>query len=168
MSRRDELGEPGSGDLVARGSEETERAGGELARRLRPGDVVLLHGEVGAGKSTLIRAAMRELGVRGAIPSPTFTIGRVYSGSAPWMDGAVDPLPVSHLDLYRLEAIEDEDPGLLAEYFGGDRIAFVEWPEGAEGYLATVATRLLEVTVEHRDEGSRTIRPAGPLAGPAG
>lgn len=144
--------------FIARGPEETERAGREIARQLRPGDVVLLRGGVGAGKSTLVRAALRELGVSGSIPSPTFTIGRGYSGSAPWLEVASDPLPVSHLDLYRLESIEEEDPGLLAEYFGPDRIAFIEWPEGAENYIAGLAARVLEVEIAHRDESSRTVR----------
>lgn len=145
--------------FVVRGDVETERAGRDLARRLRPGDVVLVRGEIGAGKSTMIRSALRELGVTGPIPSPTFTVGRAYEGSAGWMPGATDPLPLSHLDLYRLESIEDEDPGLIAAYFGPDRIAFVEWPDRAERPLAGLAAgRVVRVTIGHRDESSRTVR----------
>lgn len=144
--------------VVARGQAATERAGRELATTLRPGDVILFRGEVGTGKSTMIRAAMRELGVTGAIPSPTFTIGRLYEGGIPDR-----PQPVSHLDLYRLGSLEDEDPGLLAGYFGPDRVAFVEWPDGAEGFLAERATRLVEVTLRHRDEESREIEIGSPV-----
>ena len=136
---------------LARGPEETGRAGRELAALLEAGDLVLVSGEVGAGKSTLIRAAMRELGVTGAIPSPTFTIGRLYEGDS-------QPVPVAHLDLYRLGGLESEDPGLLAEYFGSDRISFVEWPGGADAELTEMATRVVRVAIEHVDPEQRRIR----------
>jgi len=144
------VGDPGE-LREAQGQAETEAAGRELAGHLRPGDVVLLSGEVGAGKSTLIRAAMRELGVTGAIPSPTFTIGRLY-------DGPGQRFPVAHMDLYRLGSLEDEDPGLLAEYFGPDRVTFVEWPGGASDALSEMATRVARVAIEHIDAENRRIR----------
>ena len=68
--------------------------GAELSERLGPGDVVVVSGEVGAGKTTLIRGACRALGVEGPVTSPTFTIGQRYEGGR---------LPIAHLDLYRLE-----------------------------------------------------------------
>jgi tRNA threonylcarbamoyladenosine biosynthesis protein TsaE len=102
---------------------ETERAGAELAARLRPGDVVLVSGDLGAGKTTFVRGAMRALGVDAAITSPTFVVGLLYEGAAG---------PVAHLDLYRLAGLDDEDPGLLDPYFGPDTISFVEWPERGE------------------------------------
>jgi tRNA threonylcarbamoyladenosine biosynthesis protein TsaE len=98
--------------------EETERLGAALARELRPGDVVLVSGELGAGKTTWVRGALRELGVTGAVTSPTFVVGVLYDGAA-------------HLDLYRLSGLDDEDPGLLDPYFGPDLVTFVEWPERA-------------------------------------
>ena len=91
--------------------------------RLRPGDVVLVSGELGAGKTTLVRGACRELGVTEPVVSPTFTIGRRYRGREH---------PVSHLDLYRLDGLDAEEPGLLDDYLRPDSIAFVEWPERAE------------------------------------
>src|SRR5918997_1241200 len=100
-------------------SAETEQLGAELAARLTPGDVVLVSGELGAGKTTFVRGAARALGVTEQVTSPTFTIGHRYSGR----------LPVSHLDLYRLAGLGDEDPALLDDYIGPDSIAFVEWPE---------------------------------------
>lgn len=126
---------------------ETEEAGRELAASLRAGDIVFFKGDVGAGKSTMIRAAMRELGVTGAIPSPTFTIGRRYSGR----------VPVSHLDLYRVGSIEEEDPGLLSDYFGPDRIVFVEWPESAEAGFARSGLRHFEVRLAHGGGDRRSI-----------
>ena len=106
---------------------ETEALGAQLAARLEPGDVVVVSGEVGAGKTTLIRGACRALGVEGPVTSPTFTIGQRYEGGR---------LPVSHLDLYRLEGLEGEDPALLDDYLVPDAVAFVEWPAVAEPQLA--------------------------------
>src|ERR1700722_6535882 len=104
---------------------ETERLAAEVARELRPGDVVLLAGELGAGKTTFVRGAARALGVTGPVTSPTFTIGQRYPAAGP---GAF----VTHLDLYRIAELGDEDPDLLADYVGPDTIAFVEWPQRAE------------------------------------
>jgi tRNA threonylcarbamoyladenosine biosynthesis protein TsaE len=102
---------------------ETEALGAALARELRPGDVVLLSGELGAGKTTFVRGALHSLGVRGPITSPTFVVGHLHEGE----NGSI-----AHLDLYRLAGMGAEDPGLLDPYFGEDTIAFVEWPEHAE------------------------------------
>jgi tRNA threonylcarbamoyladenosine biosynthesis protein TsaE len=101
------------------GPAETEAAGARLARSLRAGDVVLVSGEIGSGKTTFVKGAGRELGVREPVVSPTFTIGRRYAGSRG---------PVSHLDLYRLEGLEGEEPGMLDDYLTADAISFVEWP----------------------------------------
>jgi len=103
---------------------ETEAAGAALAAGLAPGDVVLVSGELGAGKTTFVRGALRALGVRERVTSPTFVIGHLYEGAAG---------PLAHLDLYRLAGLGDEDPGLLDPYFGPATIAFVEWPERASG-----------------------------------
>jgi tRNA threonylcarbamoyladenosine biosynthesis protein TsaE len=112
-----------SGPRTTDGPEATERAGAELAATLRPGDVVLVSGELGTGKTTFVRGALRALGVDGPVTSPTFVVGHAYEGR----DG-----PLAHLDLYRLAGMGDEDPGLLEPFFAPDAIAFVEWPERAE------------------------------------
>jgi tRNA threonylcarbamoyladenosine biosynthesis protein TsaE len=106
------------------GPEQTEAAGARLAAALAPGDVVLVSGELGAGKSTFVRGALHSLGVTGPVTSPTFVVGQLYDGR----DG-----PLAHLDLYRLAGMEAEDPGLLDPFFGPRTIAFVEWPEHADG-----------------------------------
>lgn len=128
-------------------SGETEKLGRDLARELAPGDLVLLKGEVGTGKSTFARAAMRELGVEGAIPSPTFTIGRSYLGR----------MPISHLDLHRVGSIDDEDPGLLNEYFGPEKVVFVEWPGESEADLTASAMRIRSVRLTHIGGDKRRI-----------
>ena len=109
---------------VTDGPEATESLGARLADELQPGDVVLVRGELGTGKTTLVRGAARALGVSEPVVSPTFTIGRRYRGARG---------TVSHLDLYRLEGLAPEEPGLLDDYLTPDSIAFIEWPEQARG-----------------------------------
>jgi tRNA threonylcarbamoyladenosine biosynthesis protein TsaE len=128
--------------FVTDGPEGTERAGAELAAGLKPGDVVLVSGELGAGKTTFVRGALRALGVTGPITSPTFVVGHLYETSAsnrenrPPGDSPSDGEPsgrvVAHLDLYRLAGMDAEDPGLLDDYFAPEAIVFVEWPEHAQ------------------------------------
>ena len=125
---------------------ETEQAAADLARRLQPGDAVLVSGELGSGKTTFVRGACRALGIADPVTSPTFTIGQVYGGN-----GAPE---VAHLDLYRLESLSGEDPALLDDYLTSDRIAFVEWPGIAEPALGRVAAR---VTLEHRGGDRRVV-----------
>ncbi len=125
--------------------EETEALGARLAVDLRPGDVVLVRGELGAGKTTLVRGAARGLGVSDPVTSPTFGIGHRYSGSE---------VTVAHLDLYRLASLAQEDPGLLEDYLGPGRIAFVEWPEVGEAQLGAVAMR---ITLTHAGGDRRRI-----------
>jgi tRNA threonylcarbamoyladenosine biosynthesis protein TsaE len=116
---------------------DTEALGARLAAELKPGDVVLVEGAVGAGKTTLVRGAVRALGHEGRVTSPTFTLASRYE------DGRV---PVSHLDLYRLAetGADAEDLALLDEEIGPERIAFVEWPEAVgAGALGQVAVRVV-------------------------
>jgi len=111
---------------------ETEAAGAELSADLRVGDVVLVSGELGSGKTTFIRGACRALAVEEAVTSPTFTIGHIYPG----------PVEVAHVDLFRLPSLAGEDPALLEDYVTPDRIAFVEWPTAAEPSLERVRARV--------------------------
>jgi tRNA threonylcarbamoyladenosine biosynthesis protein TsaE len=128
---------------------ETEALGAELATRLSAGDVVLVRGELGSGKTTLVRGAARALGVTDPVTSPTFSIGHRYR--APH-------LIVSHVDLYRVAGLEREDPALLSDYLGPGRIAFVEWPADGESELASARLR---VTLTHRGSDSRRIEVLG-------
>jgi tRNA threonylcarbamoyladenosine biosynthesis protein TsaE len=121
--------------------EQTEAAGARLAADLRAGDVVLVSGELGSGKTTFVRGASRALGVTANVTSPTFTIGQLYAG---------DP-DVAHLDLYRLEHAE---PEILDDYLTPDRVGFLEWPELAEPKLERVTAR---VRIEHAGGDERRI-----------
>jgi tRNA threonylcarbamoyladenosine biosynthesis protein TsaE len=122
---------------------ETERIAAELAAELRPGDVVTVIGDLGAGKTTFIRGACRALGVTAPVTSPTFTVGHRYRGS----------VDVSHLDLYRFEGLSPAEWGDLEPYFDGS-VCFVEWPETAGDALPTAR---FEVRLDHAGEDRRTI-----------
>lgn len=138
--------------IRSRSAAETEAIAADLARGLAPGDLVLVSGELGTGKTTFVRGACRALGVTEPVVSPTFTIGRRYAGS----------VPVSHLDLYRLDALDAEEPGFLEDYVTPDAIAFIEWPAVAEPELSGVAAR---VTIEHAGGDEREVTVARAAAG---
>jgi tRNA threonylcarbamoyladenosine biosynthesis protein TsaE len=123
---------------VTESATETERAGAALAQGLERGDVVLVFGDVGTGKTTFVRGACRALGVDGPVTSPSFTIGRRHPGR----------VAVSHVDLFRLESLEQEDPALLEDYLEPDTIAFVEWPAAVLAELEPYRV-VLRVEIEH-------------------
>lgn len=131
--------------LTTTGPSETEAQGAALAETLRPGDVVLVQGELGAGKTTFVRGACRALGVTVPVTSPTFTIGQRYPGR----------VPVAHLDLFRIANLDAEDPALLDDYLGPDTISFVEWPEAALGELDGLVARRIQI--EHAGGDLRTL-----------
>jgi tRNA threonylcarbamoyladenosine biosynthesis protein TsaE len=133
--------------LQTSGPEGTAAIGAELAETLAPGDVVLVEGELGAGKTTFVRGAARALGVVVAVTSPTFTIGQRYPGS----------VPVAHVDLFRISDLSAEDPDLLADYLGPDTITFVEWPSQGEAEIASIGRVAARVGIEHAGGDRRTI-----------
>jgi tRNA threonylcarbamoyladenosine biosynthesis protein TsaE len=134
------------------GPAETEALGARVARDLKPGEVVVVRGELGAGKTTLVRGACRELGVTVPVTSPTFTIGQRYAGR----------VPVSHLDLYRVTDPGSEEPGLLDDYLTPDAVAFVEWPldEGAPvaGLGSGAVAPAVVIEIRHAGGDEREIR----------
>lgn len=144
---------PDSGPRHTASAGETEAAGEELAATLSPGDVVLVSGELGTGKTTFVRGAVRALGVTDAVTSPTFVVGHLFEGAA---------VRVAHLDLYRLGGLEGEDPGLLDAYFGPDVVTFVEWPELAGDEEAAFGRRIARrVRLEHLGSDTRSIEVTG-------
>jgi tRNA threonylcarbamoyladenosine biosynthesis protein TsaE len=126
---------------------ETEALGAQLAASLGPGDIVLVEGELGAGKTTFVRGACRALGVKGPVTSPTFTIGQRYRAA----------VPVSHLDLYRIAGLAYEEPELLADYLGPDAIGFVEWPGGEEEAIARFGRVAARVRLHHGGGDRRRV-----------
>lgn len=121
----------------------TEAAAARLAQRLAPGDVVLLRGELGTGKTTFVRGAARALGFGGRVTSPTFTVGHRYAGD----------VSISHLDLYRFTGLSSAEWGDLEPYFD-DAVAFVEWPEAGAGALPAAR---VTVTLEHAGGDRRRL-----------
>jgi tRNA threonylcarbamoyladenosine biosynthesis protein TsaE len=122
---------------------DTERVGAEIAVGLRRGDVVVVAGALGTGKTTLVRGALRALGVEAPVTSPTFTVGARYRGR----------VNVSHLDLYRLEDLDAEEPGLLDDYLTPDAVTFIEWPpDGGDAFDPAV-----RVEIEHAGGDRRRI-----------
>ena len=129
----------------------TRAIGEKLASQLRAGDVLLLLGNLGAGKSEMTRGIARGLGVTATVASPSFTILNVYD------EGRV---PLYHFDWYRLNDVEELYEMGMEEYLGGDGVAVVEWPSQCPE--AIPETRL-EVTIAPVGETQRTItlKPCG-------
>lgn len=149
MRRMDDWGDkpsaPAFFSVTAGSPEETDRWGQLLGRLLEPGDVVLLAGPLGAGKTCLARGVARGLGVTGPIASPTFTLVNEYE----WRRTAV-----FHCDLYRLEDEGELENLGLNEILYGDGVALVEWPERLGRFFPE---EYLLVTLEPADGGKRRL-----------
>lgn len=131
-------------------SDQTDSLGEVLGAWLRPGDVVLLHGDLGAGKTTLTKGIARALGVRDTVSSPSFALVNEYT---------LPLLPLFHLDLYRLDDPADlESIGFTELTSTEDGIAIVEWPERAGAMLPE---RYVLVEMALTGEGRRSLRVSG-------
>ena len=129
-----------------------ERLGSEIARQLRPGDVVALEGGLGAGKTTLARAIIAALGYEQEVPSPTFTIIETY-------DAPPLRVPVVHADFYRLERPDELEEIGLDDYREGAAL-IAEWPDHAGGFAHEAGC--LSILLERADEGRIAIARGGP------
>ena len=133
----------------------TARAGAALAPGLRGGMIVTLSGELGSGKTTLVRGMLRALGWTGPVKSPSFALVEHYQFSS---------LYFYHFDFYRFEDPEAWDSTGFAEYFRPDAVAVVEWPERVKGRLPPADVAL---SLEHAEPGRRLELRAGTPAGDA-
>lgn len=113
-----------------------QRLGETAARGVKPGQVVFLHGDLGAGKTTWVRGALRGLGYTGPVKSPTYTLLEPY-----YLEG----FNLYHFDLYRLESAEELENLAFRDYLDGSGACFVEWPERGEGLLPAPDCRI-EIT----------------------
>ena len=126
---------------------ETIEVGKKLGLRLKENDVVLLIGDLSAGKTTFTKGIGQALGVKRVINSPTFTIVKEYSG---------EELKLYHLDLYRLDGVNNDFD--LEEYIEGDGVCVIEWPYQVSEILPD---EYLKITLERTGETTRTIKVLG-------
>ena len=128
--------------LTAIHEDETKRIGEQLASLLRPGDVLTLEGELGAGKTTFVKGIAKGLHIDRTVSSPTFTIIKEYEGT----------LPLNHIDAYRLE-FSEEDLG-LEEYLYGKGITVIEWAQFIEESLPE---NRLAIEINYMDDQGREL-----------
>lgn len=134
--------------MTTHNPDETAEVGAALGRLLQPGDVVLLQGDLGAGKTRLTQGLARGAGSPDPVTSPTFVLVNEYRG----------PFRIVHVDLYRIERALDADSLGLDEYLEGDGVTVVEWPEQAPHALP--ADHLL-IAFDHAGEFDRTLTITG-------
>jgi len=120
-------------------AEQTEKIGEQLANSLKPNDVILLDGDLGAGKTTFTKGLAKGLGIKRYVKSPTFTIIHEYREGR---------MPLFHMDVYRLEDGGGDDLG-WDEYFYGDGVSVIEWSQFIQDYLPE---DYLRITLKRNDE----------------
>jgi tRNA threonylcarbamoyladenosine biosynthesis protein TsaE len=126
--------------------EATMALGRDLACGIAPGLQLHLHGDLGAGKTTLVRGLLRALGFEGRVKSPTFTLVEPYE---------LSKLSLYHFDFYRFETPEELRSAGLLEFFGTSAVCIVEWPEKAQAHLPAPD---LEIWLRATDDGGRAAR----------
>ena len=134
-----------SWEVETEGEEETEALGERLASGLIPGDLLALYGELGAGKTCLVRGIARGLGIdEGSVASPSFTLINEYSGR----------VPLVHLDGYRLDSAEAFEEIGLEDYFWGEGILVMEWAEK----VPDLPEERIDIAIQWVDENRRHFR----------
>ena len=132
---------PGSKSLLIRDEAEMRALGASLIASAGAGTVITLQGELGTGKTTLVRGALHDLGVSGGVRSPTYTLVEFYP---------LQEMSVAHFDLYRLSDPEELEYLGYRDYLNPETLCFIEWPEQARGYLQGVD---LEIRLAYDPEG---------------
>lgn len=139
-------------EYLSSSNEKTREIGKNIASTLQGGNIVLLYGEMGAGKTTLTKGIAEGLGVHDDITSPTFTLMSVYKSSIP--DAKIKQ--VVHIDTYRLETAQELLDIGVEDYLGSpDTVTIIEWPEKIESLL--VGKQVKKIFLEHLEEDKRKI-----------
>lgn len=125
--------------------------GAKLLSACHSGGIIALHGNLGTGKTTLVRGALQSLGVTGGVRSPTYTLIEYYP---------LEPLSIAHFDLYRLAEPEELEFLGFRDYLTDNTLCLIEWPDRAEGILGDVG---LEIYLDY-DPGGRRLRMVGKSA----
>lgn len=142
-AHRHEAGQVGV--RITRSPEETRKLAAVLAKKLHPGSVVALHGDLGSGKTCFAQGLAEALGVRAIVNSPTFTIVNEYAGTYPFR----------HVDLYRVKSANEADSLGLENIADAAGITVIEWPEV---FSALLPPSTVHVYFEFVDENRRRIR----------
>ena len=144
-------------EVCSRSADETRALGVRLAAVLRAGDVVVLTGDLGAGKTVLAKGIAAGLGVNEPVVSPTFTIVREYEGD----------IPLQHLDVYRLDHLQEVIDLGLDELLDGHAVTIVEWGEAVSALLTAdrLEVSLMLLPPEEADDDTRVVELHG--VGPA-
>ncbi len=135
--------------MITHSADETRAFGAKLAQQLEAGDVLVMRGDLGAGKSELTRGIAAGLGVKGHVTSPTFTIMNVYESGR---------LPLYHFDWYRIADAEELFEISADDYLYGGGVSVIEWPSMAED---AVPERHLEIEIRALNENEREITLTG-------
>ncbi len=114
------------GEMYLENAEQTEQFGRQLFTQLSPGELVFLHGELGVGKTTLVRGLLRESGYQGTVKSPTYNLVEEYDFGGK---------KICHFDLYRLKDPEELEWLGMDDYINERYLCLIEWPEMGKGYL---------------------------------
>jgi tRNA threonylcarbamoyladenosine biosynthesis protein TsaE len=133
-------------EIATETADRTREIGQALASMLQPRDTVVLTGDLGAGKTTLVQGIGRGLGVEDHVASPTFTLVREYTGR----------LDIAHVDVYRLERVQDVLELALDELGGPERVLLIEWGDVVSDLLPGDRLRV-ELTMERSDAETRRI-----------
>ncbi len=136
--------------LATSSADDTRSLGRAISETLRPGDVVALVGDLGAGKTAFVQGAAAGLGVTDPVVSPTFTLVREYDGR----------IHVVHVDVYRLDRINDVVDLGFDEFVDGSNVVFVEWGDVIQGLLPE-SWLAVELSLDDRDDSRRSVRLTG-------
>ena len=132
-------------EIITQSPDETKAFAADLAKKLEPGSVLALHGELGSGKTCFVQGLAEALGVKDIVNSPTFTIINEYHGR----------LRINHVDLYRIKSEADGSGIGLEELLEGDGITAIEWPEI---FSALLPKNTMHVYFEFIDASRRRIK----------